>query len=113
MKFFFVPGIKLIDRLKYSQKFGLISFLFILFIIMLLTIIIRDLNKKIEFRHKQEIGIEYINPIVNLLQDIQGHNERVIGYLCGYKELKKQIDIKKIAIKIISATQKPIIFCSG
>ena len=99
MKFFFVPGIKLIDRLKYSQKFGLISLLLILFITMLLIIIIRDLNQKIEFRQKKRIGIEYITPIINILQDVQGHNERVIGYLNGYKELKQQIDIKKIAIK--------------
>ena len=98
MQKIFVPGIKLINKLKYPQKFGLISILLILFVIALLIIIVWELNHKINFIQKERTGIEYIKPIKDLLFDIEEYGGLLRLHLNGYKDVKPEMDEKKILI---------------
>ena len=71
MNNFFIPGIKLINSLKYPKKFGLISLLLSLFIAALLMISIYNLNKEINLIEKQRMGIIFIEPSKALLYNIE------------------------------------------
>ncbi len=99
MKRLFIPGIKLINRLKYPQKFGIVSLLVFLFIAVLLIIIIWGMNQKINFMKKQRIGILYIDPVKDLLHNIEEHRallridlvEKLGNYSGVKQELKQEI----------------------
>lgn len=71
MKQLFIPGIKAINKLKYPQKFGIVSFIIFFFITALLIIISIGLNQKINFLQKQRIGIGYVDPTSDLLHNME------------------------------------------
>ncbi|OGI02526.1 MAG: hypothetical protein A2Y25_07065 [Candidatus Melainabacteria bacterium GWF2_37_15] len=98
MQSIFIPGVNLINRLKYPQKFGLVAAFITFFIIALLLGLVWGLNRGIEFTEKQRIGLIYINQIKDILQDITTHRGLVNGYLSGDKTLKNIIDERKTSI---------------
>ncbi len=81
MKKLFSPGIKLINRLKYPQKFSIVSLLLALFIAALIIVINIGLNRQIDFIQKQRIGLEYIEPVREFLFSIESH--------CGLAAIEK------------------------
>lgn len=98
MHTFFLPGINFINRLKYPQKFGLVAFLLFTFILILFFALIWGLNIGINFTEKERTGLVYIDPLKDLLRNVERHRGLVNGYLRGDKELKTEMNDIKIQI---------------
>ncbi len=98
MKSIFVPGIKLINRFKYPQKFYLISILLVLFLAILIYLLIIEVNIRIDFTEKEKIGLEYIDPIKNLMKEVEEKRSLTNLYLRGHKSIKSELQkkVKKI-----------------
>ena len=68
--FLFKPAIALMNRLKYPQKFLLISFLFILPLALVISLLLTELNSRIEFTQKELYGTTYLYSLNQLWQYI-------------------------------------------
>lgn len=66
----FNPAIALMNRLKYPQKFFLISLLFVLPLALVMNLLLSELDSRIEFTQKELYGIAYLRPISQLWQYI-------------------------------------------
>jgi PAS domain S-box-containing protein len=62
----FKPAIALMNRLKYPQKFFLISLLFVLPLALVMNLLISELDSRIEFTQKEIYGSTYLRPISQL-----------------------------------------------
>jgi len=67
----FQPAIALMNRLKYPQKFLLISFIFILPLSVLVYLLLSDTQGWINFTRKEVLGNAYLRPQRQLWLDIQ------------------------------------------
>jgi PAS domain S-box-containing protein len=66
----FKPAIALMNRLKYPQKFFLISLLFVLPLALVMNLLISELDSRIEFTQKELYGTAYLRPLNQLWQYI-------------------------------------------
>jgi len=87
----FSPGIKFLNKFKYPVKIGIISVVLILFIGGLFYIVTQHIENVIKSTEKQIIGLHYIDPVKNFLQDVQEHRALTTAYLNGEKQLKNEI----------------------
>src|SRR5690349_23454742 len=67
MKQLLTPAIRLMNRLTYPQKFGLISLLFALPLGLVLVFFIAAANDRIGFAQKELYGDAYLRPLRTLL----------------------------------------------
>src|SRR5215218_8101324 len=70
MRRFFNPAVGLMNRLKYPQKFILITLLFAVPLGMQLFMLIRDQNQQIDNTHLELYGTAYLRPLHRLLGDV-------------------------------------------
>ncbi len=68
--FLFKPAIALMNRLKYPQKFFLISLLFVLPLALVMNLLISELDSRIEFTQKEIYGNAYLRPLNQVWQYI-------------------------------------------
>src|SRR5689334_14399174 len=74
---------KLLGRLTYPQKFGLISLLFILPLLSFLPIVL-ELNANLDQYGRKELeGTLYMRPLEDLLQSVQAHELVVEEFIDG------------------------------
>ncbi|MFN9534354.1 MAG: PAS domain-containing protein, partial [Pseudanabaena sp.] len=66
----FKPAIAIMNRLKYPQKFFLISLLFVLPLALVMNLLLSELDSRIEFTQKEIYGNAYLRPISQLWQYI-------------------------------------------
>lgn len=66
----FTPAIALMNRLKYPQKFLLISLVFILPLALVMNFLMTELDSRIEFTQKEIYGNIYLRPINQLWRSI-------------------------------------------
>jgi signal transduction histidine kinase/CheY-like chemotaxis protein len=64
------PAIAVMNRLKYPQKFALISLLFVLPLALVMYFFISEINERIEFSQKQIDGGKYLRPLRGLLEHV-------------------------------------------
>jgi PAS domain S-box-containing protein len=83
MKSFFKPAIRLMNRLKYPQKFTLISLLFVLPLALVMFLLISEINVGIEVAQKEIYGNAYLRPLRRLLQDVPQARMLAHAYLDG------------------------------
>jgi signal transduction histidine kinase len=67
------PAIALMNRLKYPQKFLLISFLFIFPLTIVMVQYFVNVEHDINFGAKERLGLEYNAPLIDLLALVQRH----------------------------------------
>ncbi|NWG14944.1 MAG: response regulator [Acidobacteria bacterium] len=91
MKMLFNPAIALMNRLKYPQKFVLISLLFALPLALVMTLLIREINTRIEFAQKEIYGNVYLRPLRGLLEHTLENKMLADTYLHGDASLKAQL----------------------
>lgn len=103
MQSIFIPGIKLINRLKYPQKFGLIALLLAVFIFIMLSAMLWGINKAIDFTQSELTGVQYIRPLKNLLRNIGDY--RALSVL-GENTDKKQEQIYDGFVRLEGLNQK-------
>ncbi|MBI5929535.1 MAG: response regulator [Chloroflexi bacterium] len=98
MNAFFAPAIALMNRLKYPAKFLLIGLLLLLPLAIALNQYLRQINKDIDFADKEQVGLEYNEPVMQLLQNIQQHAALASMYLSGRTDFQDEIDAKEAEI---------------
>jgi len=60
------PAIAVMNRLKYPQKFALISCLFILPLGLAMYLLISEIQSRIDFANKEKLGTLYLRPLRRL-----------------------------------------------
>jgi signal transduction histidine kinase/DNA-binding response OmpR family regulator len=63
------PAIRLMSRLRYPQKFALISLLFIIPLGLVMTLLFTELYKRVDFSQKEIHGTTYLRPLRVILQE--------------------------------------------
>ncbi len=105
MKRLFIPGIKLINRLKYPQRFAMISILVFSLIAVLMLVLIWEMTEEVKLMKEQKRGIVYINPVKNILHGIEEHRALLKVFLIldlkGNTEIKQEL--KKEIIELESS----------
>jgi PAS domain S-box-containing protein len=64
------PAIAVMNRLKYPQKFALISLLFALPLALVMYFFVSEINDRIEFSRKEIEGDRYLRPLRGLLEHV-------------------------------------------
>jgi sigma-B regulation protein RsbU (phosphoserine phosphatase) len=62
----FKPAIALMNRLRYPQKFFLISLLFVLPLALVMNFLLSEISSRVEFAQKEIYGNIYLRPISQL-----------------------------------------------
>ena len=71
-----------LNKLKYPQKFGLISLLFILPLAVVIYLLVVELNIRIDhFGWREKYGTEYLRSLRELLEDVQQHRNITYKYI--------------------------------
>lgn len=69
------PSIALMNRLKYPAKIAILSLLVLGMSGCIIGFLLNNLQSQANFSRKEQQGIEYINPLKNLLLDLQKYRE--------------------------------------
>ncbi|WP_289355954.1 HAMP domain-containing methyl-accepting chemotaxis protein [Paenibacillus sp. S-12] len=88
------PFTSILSRLKYGQKFMLISVLFIIPIVVLLYNWNATQQTQIKFIKGEQAGVEQISEIMPFMLQVQQQRGLINGYLNGNKESKSAIEAK-------------------
>ncbi|MBL8164968.1 MAG: response regulator [Anaerolineae bacterium] len=96
---FFRPATQVMGRLKYPQKFLLVGLLLLIPLIVVMTQFLSKINEDIDFSAKEQVGLVYNAPLVQLLRHIQHHAALSTAALDGeesFRELvmDEQVDIQ-------------------
>jgi PAS domain S-box-containing protein len=77
------PAIALMNRLRYPQKFLLISLLFILPLALVISLLIAEVNTKVSFAQKEANGTEYLRAVRKLFEDALHEQSTARAYMNG------------------------------
>lgn len=69
------PSVALMNKLKYPMKIGILSLLVILMSGSIITLLLSNLQSQASFSIQENYGVEYENPLKNLLLDLQKYRE--------------------------------------
>ncbi len=111
MKSFFRPAIRLMNQLKYPQKFILVGLVMIVPLILVLGRFIDQSNQEVDFSSKERLGLAYHAPLVKFLRDVQRHWGMSNAYLGGDTSFKPQLvaneaDIETNVTQLDSVSQQ-------
>lgn len=87
----FRPFLSIINRLKYGQKFLLITFLFLIPLTLLSWVWIRDVALEIHIAGEERTGVNYIRTVEPFIIDVQQHRGLANGLLNGDTSVKSQL----------------------
>ena len=90
----FNPAIGLMNRLKFPQKFALISLLFAAPLALVLTLLILQTNASIDFSQKEKAGTAYLR-----------HLQRFYEYALQNKILDQQLDNTRVTVDDIATNR--------
>ncbi|HAN46221.1 MAG TPA: diguanylate cyclase [Cyanobacteria bacterium UBA8156] len=71
------PAIALMNRLKYPQKFLLISALFLLPLVLVVGLLFAEINDRVAFAQKERVGITYLRSLIAFSQSVQENHRQV------------------------------------
>lgn len=89
------PFTSIISRLKYGQKFMLISLLFMIPVVILLYNLVSTQQAKIKFIQGEQVGVKQVGETMPFMLALQQHRGLVNGYLNGDRDAKTQIEAKQ------------------
>jgi len=94
------------NRLRYSYKFLLIFCLGISLFVVLLSMLHHEINRSISFSEKEVMGTAYLDPLRNILADLQRHGGMMQALLSGdysfdgkISEITQRIDAQALAFE--------------
>lgn len=85
-------------RLKYPQKFLLISLLFVLPLALTMFLLIGEINNGVSFAEKEIQGDKYLRPLRGLMQDIPRHKFLTNVYMSGNPQVKDEMTASETGI---------------
>ncbi len=104
------PAIALMNRLRYPQKFLLISLLFILPLALVMALLIVEVNTKADFAQKEEYGTAYLRVVRTLLEDALHEQSTAHAYINGdaalaaeFQRAQSRIDADLAALGVIDS----------
>ncbi len=100
MNLFFLPGIKLMNRLKYSRKFFLIGGVIFIAFVFFLNSITTQIDSTIDFSKKEKLGTAYIKPLARLLEIFQDYKMIAGKFSAVRVSIKDTVDVNDVIKKI-------------
>lgn len=101
----FLPAIALMNRLKYPQKFSLISCIFVLPLSLLMYLLISEIQTRNDFAEKEIYGNAYLRPLRQLWSDIPkmqlADNDTSEPAIREVNRLRSQINIRLQSLQTI------------
>ena len=95
----FTPSIALLNRLKFTSKFGLIFAIFLLPIVYFVFVLIMSESKEIELTKLEREGTQYMEKIRPLFEHMAQIRGLTNAYLNGKTELQRKIKTKRSVVK--------------
>jgi signal transduction histidine kinase/DNA-binding response OmpR family regulator len=99
VKGLFAPAVLILNRLRYPQKFLLITALFALPLGVVMFFFMRVVQHDIEFSQHEKMGVEYIRPLDDVVQHVQQHRALTVAFLSGAPDFKAQYEAKQLEIQ--------------
>lgn len=99
MEFILLPFRRLMNRLKYPQKFTLIFLLFFIPIVMTLSLIIFNIQNDITKAKDEKIGLESILKLQTSIQYIQQHRGLSATFLGGDTSKREEMNAMQSEVK--------------
>ncbi len=93
------PAAALMGRLSYSRKFGLIFVIFLVPLVGLSAMLIKNLDHSTTTLQQEHRGLEYIGAIRGLLEHIPQHRGMTNAYLNGDRTFRQKILDRRRAIE--------------
>ena len=104
------PALALMNRLRYPQKFLLISLLFILPLALVMVLLIAEVNTKADFAQKEKYGSEYLRLVRRLLEDALREQATAHAYMNGdaalaleFTSSQAQVDLDLVELDSIDS----------
>src|SRR5258707_2543186 len=98
MKSPFTPAITLMNNLKYPQKFLLIGLLMVLPLGLVMRDYVQQVSLSVDFGAKEQLGLQYNQPLTHFLQQSQKHSALAILTSGGDAAFKADFDANEAAI---------------
>ncbi|HTM46989.1 MAG TPA: response regulator [Polyangiaceae bacterium] len=98
MRGLFGPAVFVLNRLRYPQKFLLISALFALPLGVVMSFFLSVVEHDVEFSSRERLGIEYIRPLDDVVQHVQQDRALTVAFLSGALDFKTQYEHKQLQI---------------
>ena len=95
MKSFFNPATTLMGRLKYPQKFMLVVILLLIPLVLVMSQFLAKVNEDIDFSSREQLGLEYSDPLVQFLQHVQEHAALSHAVLKGDDSFQDDLSAKQ------------------
>ncbi len=87
----FAPGIVLMQRLKFAEKFALVCLLFTIPLILTSYDLFRDMQQDVQRMQKRQMGLAYLNAVTPLLELITRHRGMVNSLLLGDTSFRSKL----------------------
>ncbi|ANY65543.1 hypothetical protein BBD42_02990 [Paenibacillus sp. BIHB 4019] len=107
------PFTALMSRLKYAQKFVVVSFLFLIPLVLLLVLWVNEQEGNIEYIQSEHDGVAYIREMMPLMLQVQQHRGLSSGLLNGNADAKAEVDAKSQEIASLIQTIDTELVASG
>ncbi|MCI0417141.1 hypothetical protein L0222_30590 [bacterium] len=85
------PAVAIMNRLKYPQKFALISLCFAIPLATVMFFLISEMNDRIEFSEKEIIGDAYLRPLRKLLEHVPSARSLAHSYAKGQITVRPEL----------------------
>ncbi|MEO8609650.1 MAG: response regulator [Chloroflexota bacterium] len=99
MRSLFKPATVLMSRLKYPQKFMLVGLLLLIPLILVMTQYLGKVNEDIDFSSKEQLGLQYNDPVVTFLQRVQEHAALDNAVIRGDNSLKDDLTTNETEVE--------------
>ena len=91
LRAFLRPALFVMNRLRYPQKFAVISLLFALPLGFVLYLLLSEINDRIAFAHKEILGAQYLRPLRGLLEHVPQSRILALDYANGQVSLRPEL----------------------
>ena len=91
LRVFLRPALFVMNRLRYPQKFAVISLLFALPLGFVLYLLLSEINDRIAFAHKEILGTQYLRPLRGLLEHVPQSRILALDYANGQVALRPEL----------------------
>lgn len=94
----FSPGVAFLNRLRYPQKFLLVSICFLIPLVLTLYLLIGELDHQIKFTETERLGVEYNSATRRLIDNVQQHRGMSSAFLNGDQNFREKLLAKEVQI---------------
>ncbi len=98
MQALFSPAIFLLNRLRYSVKFGLIFLTIVVPLAIVGSLLVTSISDKVQLLRNEHQGLEYLKSIRPLIETIPQHRGLTNGYLNGHEAFRNALLEKRTLI---------------